>query len=253
MTICRLLLVVFLLACLPPAMAEQPRLKLVTGDDYAPFTGMKLPGGGMLTQLVMAALAEQHLQADLDWLPWKRGYLYASQSRYDGTFPYVPAPDRVREFLYSEPVYTLQQHFFSRSGEAFEPDNLSTLNGKRLCYPLGWQPPAVVQQLLDQGLITRHSPPSLTACAKLLLLQRDDFFVADRLLGQFALRDSGKPLTAFHTSGSSLPHSSLHFIVARQHPQAAELIERFNAGLAALQASGKYAQIIEQYSQAPAD
>lgn len=252
MTVCRLLLVVLLLAYLPPAMAAQPRLKLVTGDDYAPFTGIHLPGGGMLTQLVMAALAEQQLEADLDWLPWKRGYLYASQSRYDGTFPYVPSPQRAREFLYSAPVYTLQQHFFSRSGDAFEPENLNTLSGKRLCYPLGWQPPAVIQQLLDQGLITRHSPASLTACAKLLLLQRDDFFVADRLLGQVALRESGKPLTAFRTSTSSLPHSSLHFIVARQHPHADTLIGQFNAGLAALQASGKYAQIIEKYNQVPA-
>lgn len=249
---CRLLLL-FLLASSASAVAELAKLKLVTGEDYAPFTGSNLPGGGMLTQLVMAALAEQQLVADLDWLPWKRGYLYASQGRYDGTFPYVPTPERTREFLYSEPVYRLQQHIFSRSGEPFEPDNLAALRGKRLCYPLGWQPPAVIQKLLDDGQITRHAPLSLSVCAKLLLLQRDDFFVADSLLGKIALRDSASPLTAFHTSTASLPRTNLHFIVARQHPQAAELIGRFNAGLAALQASGKYAQIIEQYGQPTAD
>lgn len=249
----RLSIVLLLLVCLPPALADQPRLKLVTGDDYAPFTGLQLPGGGMLTQLVMAALAEQQLAADLDWLPWKRGYLYTRQGRYDGTFPYVRSPDREKDFLYSEPVYTLQQHFFSRQGEAYEPDNLAALTGKRLCYPLGWQPPAVIQGLLDQGLISRYSPASLTACAKMLLLQRTDFLVADHRLGQVALRDSGKPLTAFQISTGSLPRSSLHFIVARQHPQAAERMAQFNAGLNQLKASGRYAQIIEQYDQLPAD
>ena len=247
------LLTLLLLSLSGSLLADEQPLKLVSGDDYAPFTGINLPGGGMLTQIVMAALAEQNTSATLDWLPWKRGYLYTQQGRYDGTFPYVPAAPRQLEFLYSEPVYTLEQHFYSRSGEPFEPDNLAALTGKRLCYPLGWQPPGVIQKLLDQGLITRHTPPSLSACAKLLLLQRDDFFVADTALGKVALRDSGKPLSAFHTSRGSLPRSTLHLIVSRQHPQGSQLISRFNAGLATLRANGKYAQIIERYGQSATD
>ena len=31
--------------------AQADNLRLVTGDDYAPFTGQALPGGGMLTQV----------------------------------------------------------------------------------------------------------------------------------------------------------------------------------------------------------
>ncbi|MFI7868843.1 amino acid ABC transporter substrate-binding protein, partial [Ectopseudomonas khazarica] len=47
-------------------------LHLVTGDEYAPFTGKALPGQGMLTQVVQAALAEQGLAMTLDWQPWNR-------------------------------------------------------------------------------------------------------------------------------------------------------------------------------------
>ena len=48
-----------LLSLLLCASARAEVLHLATGDDYAPFTGKALPGQGMLTQVVRAALAEQ--------------------------------------------------------------------------------------------------------------------------------------------------------------------------------------------------
>ena len=126
----RHLLLSLLLACTLGVQAGE--LRLVTGDDYAPFTDRKLPGGGLLTQVVMAALAEQQQTATLDWRPWMRGFKMAQAAEYDGTFPYIRTPEREADFLYSEPLYRVQQHIFSRSDETYEPDQLSALPGKRL-------------------------------------------------------------------------------------------------------------------------
>lgn len=240
-----------LLGCLVSMQAAATELRLVTGDNYPPFTGQALPGGGLLTQIVNAALAQQQLNSSLDWRPWKRGYLMAAQGKYDATFPYVQTAQRDSEFLFSKPLYTLEQHIFSRAGEAFEPDNLAGLLGKRFCYPLGWQPPAVIQQLLDSGKITRHEPGKLSDCAKLLLLNRDDFFLADRLLGAAALHATGADLSLYRSSTTIFPNTTLHLMVSRQLPDAAALLQRFDQGLAQLRASGEYQRIIEQYLLQP--
>lgn len=230
--------------------AQAGNLRLVSGDDYAPFTGQALPGGGMLTQVVGAALNERGLTHSLDWRPWNRGYLKTLQGEYDATFPYVRTAERERDYLYSTPLYTANQHLFSRAEDLFEADDLAALRGKRICYPLGWQPPAAIQQLLDKGALQRHAPAGLNECARLLLLGRDDFFVANLYLGEAAMRSTGEALTRFHRSSSVFSSSTLHLIVPRNHPQGPWLIEQFDMGLRALQGSGQYQRLIDSYLQA---
>ncbi|MDU9409156.1 transporter substrate-binding domain-containing protein [Pseudomonas sp. zfem001] len=238
-----------LLGLLLCASVRAEVLHLATGDDYAPFTGKALPGQGMLTQVVRAALAEQGTAITLDWLPWNRGYLKAKRGDYDATFPYVRSTEREAEFLYSAPIYVAEQYIFSRAGDQIEVADLSAITGRQVCYPLGWQPPAAIQQLLDQGVLRRHSPLGLQECARLLLLKRDDLFIADRNLGDSALRAAGADMQQFHRSRVPFQSSTLHFIVSRQHPRAAELIERFNRGLETLKARGEYQRLIESYAQ----
>lgn len=230
--------------------AQAASLRLVTGNDYAPFTGQTLPGGGMLTQVVEAALGERGMSYSLHWRPWNRGYLRTLQGEFDATFPYIKTPQREQEYLYSEPLFIAQQHIYSRANQPMELSEPSSLHGRRFCYPLGWAPPKVLQEMLDQGLLTRHSPVGLKECVRLLQLKRDDFFISDRRLGDTALRLAGADLTHFRRSDSAISNSTLHLIVPLSHPQGAQLIEQFNLGLRALQDSGRYQQLIDDYLQA---
>ena len=244
----RTLTSLFLSLLLCTSVLAEP-VRLVTGDDYAPFTGKALPAGGMLTQVVRGAFQYAQLPSSLDWQPWNRGYLKTLRGDYDATFPYVRTPQREELFLYSEPLFTAEQHIFSRAGEVIELTDVASMQGRRLCYPLGWQPPAAIQQLVEQGVLRRHSPLGLQECARLLLLERDDLFIADRNLGDSALRTAGADPEQFHRSRTPFQSNTLHVIVSRQHPRAAELIERFNRGLEALKARGEYEQLIERYVQ----
>ena len=221
---------------------------LVTGDDYAPFTGRELPRGGMLSAVVQAALDRSGTGSSLAWQPWNRGYMMTLRGEYDATFPYIRSEQREQGFLYSAPLYVSQQHLFSRATDPVEVDELSSVNGRRLCLPLGWQLPAKVQSLVDQGVLVRHSPPGLNECALLLLLGRDDVFLADRLLGTHALQATGAARLRFHVSGSVLSRQTMHLIVPRSRPDAVQLIERFDRGLQALRDSGSYQALIESFA-----
>lgn len=244
----RTLICLFLSLALCTSALAAP-LRLVTGDDYAPFTGKALPAGGMLTQVVRAALQRSSIDSSLDWQPWNRGYLKTLRGQYDATFPYVRTPQREEVFLYSEPLFIAEQHIFSRAGEVIEVDDVSSIQGRRLCYPLGWQPPPIIQQLLDDGQLNRHSPTGLNECARLLLMDRDDFFISDRRLGETALQLTGVPSERFRRSNSAISSSTLHLIVPRSHPQAAVIIAQFNQGLAQLRASGDYQRLLDRHQQ----
>lgn len=241
-----------LLATLLLALAlhvQADTLRLVTGDDYAPFTGQALPGGGMLTQIVEAALGERDMPYSLDWRPWNRGYLRTLQGEFDATFPYIKTPQREQEYRYSAPLFIAEQHIFSRVDDPIEVNNPASLQGRRFCYPLGWAPPKVLQDLLDQGQLIRHSPTGLKECVRLLLMGRDDFFISDRRLGEAAMRLAGVDLQELRTSDSVVSNSALHLIVPLKHPQGEQLLEQFNLGLQSLQDSGRYQQLIDNYLQ----
>ena len=185
----------------------------------------------------------------MTWLPWKRGYLETSQSKHAATYPYVRTAEREQDFLYSEPLYTFSQRLYSRADELFEPDNLAALKGKRFCYPLGWQPPAEIQQMVDNGELSRHSPMTLAACAELLLRTRDDFFLANPVLGDQALLQVGEQAQHLRFSTNSFPTNTLHLIISHHYPQAKSLMSSFNQGLAMLYEGGDYEQLIKSYFQ----
>lgn len=234
--------------CLPFWAAAEP-LRLVTGDGYAPFTGKALPGGGLLTQVVQAALSQGRVSSELDWRPWNRGLRMTLQAQYDATFPYVRSQEMEQDYLFSDPLLVVRQHLFSRAGEVYEVDDLPALAGKRLCYPLGWQLPTMIQGMVEQGLLTRHAPQGLNECARLLLLQRDDFFIANGPIGEAALGATGEPASRFRRSQSTFPERSLHLIVSRRHPRAEQVLLTFNQGLTRLQAGDQYRQILDGYLQ----
>jgi polar amino acid transport system substrate-binding protein len=238
-----------LLAMCLTAVVAASDLRLVTGDDHAPYTGRQLPEGGMLTMIVQAALQQRHIASSLDWRPWNRGYQMTLKSQYDATFPYVRSPEREADFLYSDPILVVRNYAFSLSSAPLEIDNLEEVQGKRLCLPLGWQAPDALQKLLDQGLLKLHTPPSLIACAELLLLGRNDFFVATESLGDAALQSTAEPLSRVHRSRQSFGDNTLHVIVSRRHAGAEELVQTINQGLAQLHESGAYTRLIERYLQ----
>ncbi|MDD0842792.1 substrate-binding periplasmic protein [Pseudomonas sp. Gutcm_11s] len=228
-------------------VASAAQVRLVTGDDYAPFTGQSLPAGGMLTELVQRTLQQAGHQTSLAWLPWKRGYRAALKGQFDATYPYLASGEREADYLFSTPLYVTTRHLFSRAGDAWEPDDSARLMGKRMCLPLGWQPPASFARLLEAGQLHLHEPQDLTACARLVEMGRDDFFIADSLLGERAIFLSGTGSASFNISRGSVGSSSLHLLVPRNRSDAQQLIDQFDSALRQLQESGEYARIIEAH------
>ncbi len=64
-------------------------LKLVTGNDFSPFTDEKLKNGGMYTSVIKTILNRLKIHYEIEFYPWARGYELVKKEKFDATFPCV--------------------------------------------------------------------------------------------------------------------------------------------------------------------
>lgn len=219
-------------------------LALVTGEDYPPFVDARQSGGGLAVQLVQRVVARMGGSLTLETAPWRRGYEETLRGRFDATFPYVKTPERERDFLYSDPLFTVRPVVFMPAERRFAYTGPADLQGRRLCVGLGYAPPEVLQRMIEAGRLERVTAPSIAACPGLLAAGRADFFVQDLRIGTAIIARVGLTQTILPVSEPPFATSEIHFIVPRRRPDAAALIARFNAALAQLRTSGEYDRLL---------
>ena len=245
---------VLALATLLLAMPVQAAgLRLVTGTDYPPYAGPDLPGGGMATELVVAAFEAAGVAVEpVEYLPWKRGYQAVLDGEFDATFPYVTAPGRDLAMRFSAPIYELAIYPIFRADRMHAYTGPDSLAGLTLCQPVGYAQPATLQPMIDAGTLHLVQPATMPLCARQLLAGRVDLLINSPALFETIVRsewhDGPAPVMGDHP----VERNALHLLAARASPQAAELLARFATGIAALQVDGRYDAILQRYLAAPA-
>lgn len=235
-----------LVACLlaRPAAAEAI-IKLVSGD-LLPYAARELPGGGMLTEVVQLAFKRVGIASTLDWMPWKRGYELTRIAEYDATFPYARKPDREQEFLYSDLLVGGVRSVYARPDSGIDPASLETFRGKRYCVPNGFIIYPQMDVLVQEGALKINRPGSLATCAKMVALDRADFYITESTAGDAALLQADIGAAVIRLP-KPFDRAEYFLIVSKTHPEGAELIAQFNRGLKLLKASGDYQRILKRH------
>lgn len=239
---------VFFCAATPSrAVSAQEPLRLTTGDDYAPFVGQALPGGGMLVALVRDIFASMGMPVEIDVLPWERGRIATSAGRYAATFPYVRTAERAEQFLFSAPLFTVEETMWITAGSSWVPSAPSSLVGRVLCLPIGYAASSIVKPLIEEGRLTVLSPPKVDLCPRMVASGRADVFIIDNVTGPPIVKGSGLDPTALRSLPGLLKSNGLHLMAPRAQPRAAELIASFDRQLAAFRADGRYAALTKRH------
>lgn len=218
---------------------------LVSGDDYAPFSGKDLPGGGLATALVRQAFAQEEVSVSIDFRPWQFGYRQVQEGDYDATYPYIWTQERNDLFLYSDPLISYHYLLFSSQDNPIEAARMEDLTGLRVCLPVGWALEHSLAPLIAAGQLVEQRAADVPACLRRILAGQSDFIVLDTWTGPQYLRQAG--LTGRMHRSQLSKASILYLIVPRSRPKAAALIDRFNKGLERLRAQGGYDAIIKKY------
>ena len=231
-----------------PVFAAAPSLRLITGDDYPPWTDQNLPHGGIATWLVFRAFkAAGYSVGEMLWMPWKRGFVETEQGNSDGAFPWIENPERHQKFLFSTPFLPSVEYAWTSTGRSFSPTSKDDLRQRSFCRPLGYGTFGVIEELLDEKALVRESPQTMDSCFKMLASGRTDFVYATTSDADNAMRQSGIDPGTVRRAPLALSHIDHHLIVGKANPRAAEIIAAFDKGFAKLKASGEWARMKAEF------
>nr|WP_291321767.1 transporter substrate-binding domain-containing protein [Desulfonatronospira sp.] len=235
---------VFLLKPFPTEAGQAVRL--VTGDDYKPFTDQTLPQGGMITEIVDHVFQQLGYDAEIEFHSWSRGYSLSKEGDFLGTFPYVKTLERKEEFYFSDPIITVTNLFFVRKDADISFVHDSDLKGLTACKPLGYSL-TDIQSFMDQDLIAVQRPNTVESCFKMLHRGRVDLVPINEYVGWEVARQIVGREDVFRVLDRPLLEDGLHFIVTKKNSQGLEIVGRFNEILRQMRDESNLDAIIDRH------
>ncbi len=232
------------------AMAES-KIKLVTGNDYAPFTDQSLPKGGLATAVISTAFKEAGLKSEIAWKPWKRGYIESKQGRYIGTFPYIPTEERRMDFLYSEPIFTQTYVALSNRSEVGSYGRYEDMKGKTICRPVGYAIADAIEKNLKEWNISLFQPSDMAGCMKAIMRLPNHVVIMNRLQAMEEFKKTTVDTASIKVHQLTEKGFTLHFIVSKSLKDSQIWINKFNAGLKKIKESGLYDQLAGEFGLKP--
>lgn len=210
--------------------------------EYPPYTGESLKNHGIASQIVREALAFQGHRLTLEFKPWARAMAESANNQSHGTFPWAETEERAQSFLYSQPLYNAGIYLFARAGEDITFTQDADLQGRDMCLPISYNDKRV-KPMVEAGIVTLSRPQDMDACYRMLAGGRTDLVVNNNAVGRAEVTRLFGSMDQFQILSTPLRETVQHLIISKTHPQAAEVLEAFNTGLAQLRASGRIEEI----------
>ena len=243
-----LLSALFSLFCGALAAAESVRL---TNGEWPPYLGEQLPHKGVASRIVAEAFALQGIDVAWEFHPWARSLQLAERGQRAGSAVWLHSNEREEKFFISDPVVESGYYLFHRKGYSFDWKQVSDLQGRRLAGTRGYDYGEAFQQAEASGQLRVNRVTSDETAFRQLIAGRVDLFPMDKVVGFDMLHQhftaAERAQLSFHPK--PLRSDSLHLLLSREVAGNAELLERFNLGLAQLRESGKVAQYLLEVQQ----
>lgn len=218
-----------LLSLATPAMAETFNLASL---DWPPYTGEKLAGQGISSQVVKAVFAKAGAGVNFKFLPWQRAVDTArSDAAFVGYFPEYADPGS--PCLFSEPIGSGPLGFAEQTAKPISWSSLAELKNVKIGVVAGYVNTADFDKMVAAGELKADVATSDELNLLKLANGRFDLAVVDQNVMQYLLQTSPKlkPLAAkLQFNAKPLEDKTLH--VCFTNSAAGKLaLEQFNAAL----------------------
>ena len=234
----------------PPLPAGQMAIVL-SADDWPPYIGANLPDHGILSHLVSAAFARSGVTVRYRFMPNNRSLQSARNGMVDGSLGWAPSPERLQDLLYTQPVLSARMVFFQHRSHVVSWTQLAELSSMRIGVTIGNYYSDEFDRLMRQGVLHTDGAADDLSNFRKLLARRIDLFPIEEEVGLFLLsRHFSRAEVAKLQHSQPFWLAPLHVVIWKKHPHGAELVERFNRGLLALQRSGDLTRLVQETRKA---
>lgn len=244
-------LAALILTCMPclttEAKADSRTTVTIAVDVWAPYLEKDDPTQGMASELVIKAFKAVGIKVEFVFVPWARALDGVRHGKYDATYPWLITPERQDFAWFSRPFMGFRYVFFYRRDKhrqvSFE--TLKELRPYRIVGMLGYY----YKRIFAKAGLQVDYKLNGDIAFRMLEAGRTDLLAEDEVVGWHRLkRDYTHALDIF---ASTRPYTvtSGHLLVSKKAPNARELIEAFDDGLAILHDTGKHEEIVNEYSK----
>ena len=221
-------------------------LKLVTGNDYAPFTDESIFNEGLVTDIVRKAYTRAGQDITIEFMPWKRGERQVREGTALATFPYAKTKDRENTYKFSNPLFVVENVPVVAPENANSIESFQDMKGKMGCYPLGWELGVPqLDEMIANGEIEMQNPRSMDSCYRLLDRGRIDFIPADKPTAIIDAKKSLGSLDKVHFEDFVNGQTPLYLMFSKEVSD--KKLENFNEYLDSLKETGEYDKIVEKH------
>jgi len=245
------------------------RVEFLTADDYAPFTGRGLEGGGMMPDLLTQAMgiiqeeSKGRLGFGISWVNDWSAHLdpLLSTRAFDVGFPWIrpncedqvsldrESRERCSRFFFSEPLFEFMLQVFVRANSDLNRLTTDAVRGRTFCRPQGYSLHAFEANgrfWIRDNVIQLLQPAAVDDCFRLLADGTIDGVVMNEFVGLTSVNSLGLRQQV-RALNEPLALLTLHALVAKTHPQARTILYYVNAAVRRLRAEGRYDQTVEKH------
>lgn len=245
----------------PGNAATRRKINVLTGSDFAPFTDKDLPGGGMLAEVVQAAMeaADPDQGFAIHWVDdWASHHEpLLSNALLDIGFPWFipdcasdPETYRCANLDFSDSMFEVLMLLFVDTSKPLAFFSDEDLAGSRLCRPKGYSTYIFDQNgrnWLKNGSITLVRSESPSDCFRLLTEGEVDGVVLNEFLGRKKVKELGLSDQVRVADGQPISVDGNHMVAHKSHPDGRAFLSVFEEGLAKIKADGTYQSIVDAH------
>ncbi|MCZ0717628.1 ABC transporter substrate-binding protein/permease [Aerococcus kribbianus] len=233
----------FLAGASPVSAEEKETYTIITASDYAPFEFIDGNGDlvGIDVDILEAIAKDQGFEIDYRLMPFSSGLQALESNQADGMIAGMGiTPEREESFDFSDPYYEAGSMFAARGDSDIE--TLDDLEGKNVATKIGSAGADIANEMKDEYGFTVTTFEDSVNMYQDVLSGNSDAVIEDYPVMAYAVNTGTIDLKLV---GDEIDQIPFGFAVNKGENQ--ELLEKFNAGLANIQESGEYEEIINRY------
>ncbi|MDO6567602.1 transporter substrate-binding domain-containing protein [Alteromonas sp. 1_MG-2023] len=218
---------------------------LTTGGSYYPYVDKKAHDGGWSVSLVKAIFRHMDTPIYIDNLPWQRGYKWALEGKYKGTFPYVYTEERAKLFVYSRQINSIPVRIYTSKDMVV--NSLSDITGARLCLPYGHSLSKEQSEFIEKYKIAVQRAVNAGGCIAQVSKGWGEIGFTNGYLQGDHNSELFNVLDEVNIIDIPVATIPLYYIVSRELEDAQAHIDEFNAALEFIERSGERLLIDDHY------
>lgn len=219
----------------------------LTTMNWPPFYADSLDRGGFITAIVEEALAESGYDSTIEFTAWQTALDTAKSGEKDAIVGGYYSDERAEEYYFSIPIYTVLAGLIKKSDFPLEYyDSFEAVDQ----YNIAKIQATVIGESFDNFPFSNLKEyPEVKDAVKALDAGEVDLYADSLAVAKAAAEKEGVDGSKLDILLPPLEENDLYLLISKSISNAVELRDAFNNGLMAIQASGRYDEILAEFNQ----